>query len=91
MRIIGRTKATLYKKGKIRMNKQELSHIVGFLYNHNLIDLSDKKFWIDMGNDYVIDMKKRYGRIYQEQDKIINKKYKIVLESEPRELKEESK
>ena len=82
MKIIGKTKATLYKNGKIRFHKQELSHIIGFLYNHNLIDLSDEKYWIDMGNDYVVDMKKRYGRIYQEQEKIINKNYKIVLGSD---------
>lgn len=79
MKITGRTKAILYKNGKVRLPYQPLSNIVGFLYNRGLLDLTDKKYWYDDGNDYVCRWVKRYGRIYNEQDKIIAPKYRIEL------------
>lgn len=82
MKITGRTKAILYKNDKVRLPLQPLSNIVGFLFNRNLINLEDDRYWFDNGNDYTCDWVKRYGRIYQEQDKIINKNYRIEIPKE---------
>lgn len=80
MKISGRTKAILYKNDKVRLPKQPLANIVGFLYNRKLINLDDKKYWYDDGNDYVCRWVKRYGTIYNNQKEILNPSYKIVID-----------
>lgn len=73
----GNTKVNLYKDDEIIMSNQTLANVISYLDNHNLIDLKDKKYWLDDGNDYVCRYVKRYGRIYQEQKDILNSNYKI--------------
>ena len=82
MKITGGTMAILYKNDKVRLQKQPLSNIVGFLYNRKLLNLDDEKYWYDDGNDYVCRWVKRYGRIYHEQKEIINPNYRIEVVGE---------
>ena len=61
------------------MINKPLYEVVNYLFNNDLINLDDDKYWYDDGNDYKIDLKKRYGRIYAEQNEIILDGYRMEL------------
>lgn len=79
MKILSSSKANLYRYNELIMIKKPLYEIINYLFNHDLINLDDDKYWYDDGNDYKIDMKKRYGRIFSEQNLIIQDGYRIEL------------
>lgn len=79
MKILGSSKTNLYQYNELIMMNKPLYEVVNYLFNNDLIDLEDDKYWYDDGNDYKIDMKKRYGKIYAEQNEIIQDGYRMEL------------
>lgn len=79
MKIIASSKVDLYQYNEPIMINKPLYEVVNYLFNNDLINLDAYKHWYDDGNDYKIDLKKRYGRIYAEQNEIILDGYRMEL------------
>ena len=75
MKIYSSTKVALYKDNKIIM-KDVLMNVIGYLYNRHLIELPDE-YWAEDDNGWKVNYYKKYGKIFNDFEKIVKDDYKI--------------
>lgn len=74
-KVVGSTIVKLYKNKKY-IKKDQFMNIVGYLFNRNLINLSDE-YWIKEDNGWNSYYRKNYNKIFNNFDKLTNEIYLV--------------
>lgn len=74
-KVVGSTIVKLYKNKKY-IKKDQFMNIVGYLFNRNLINLSDE-YWIKEDNGWKSYYRKNYNKIFNNFDKLTNEIYLV--------------
>ena len=74
-KVVGSTIVKLYKNKKY-IKKDQFMNIVGYLFNRNLINLSDE-YWIIEDNGWKSYYRKNYNKIFNNFDKLTNEIYLV--------------